>query len=165
MVAGVSQGATVAEDGAIDLPATVVPTAIVGTPIDESAIMDLASIMRESFLGRALSLANTGVGGGLSSTAELLGKGLWHIAGTAVFQFTGTANFNSIMRLALTDSAGASIHNIAEARAIAPVQLVAPIEIWLSLRADGCAFRLHSPITVAGDNQALTWRYLATKVF
>ena len=165
MVAGVSQGARVQGDAEIDLPATVVPTAIVGTPIDESAIMDLNTIMRDSFFGRVLTLANTGIGGGLSSTGELLGKGLWHIAGTLIMQFTGTANFNSVLRLALTDTQNASIHNIAEARAIAPLQLVVPVELWLSLRADGCAFRLHSPVTVAGDNQALTWRYLATKVF
>lgn len=163
LVAGVSQGSQVVSDGEIDLPPSLFPFAIVGTPIDETQIPPIGQVMNQSFLGGRNNNAS-GIAIAASNDLETFGKGLWYIDGAFVFQFTGTTNAANQTLLTLSDKNGVARSVWAEAMHITGSFLTIYFQRWLSLRVDGCRLTLARPATVAGDNIMTSFRYSATKV-
>jgi hypothetical protein len=163
LIAGVSKGAIVLDDGELYLPPSVVPVLVCGTPVDESN--GAGNLLEQSHFGQ-VGGTRAGIQAAIDfDSLQIFGKGMWHIQGTWMFQFAGTQNNLNSVNLRLTNKDASQAPNSLGVYRIYGANLAVQIEYWLALRVDGVRFRLSFPATVAGDALASDFSYLANKLF
>ncbi len=160
-----SPGAITEDDAELHLPPVIAGIAIVGTPIDETATPPSADILNQSFAG-GNQVRATGAVAASSANCQRFSKGMWHIRGRYIFQFTGTTNNANDAFLQLTNKAGVVVVSTwVEVAIVTGTNLVTEIDVWLSLPEDGCRFVLSIPATIAGDVIKTSFRFLANKIW
>ena len=166
LIAGSSKGAiTEPGDAEMELPGSIIPIVIAGVPIDETRTADVTAQIDQSFLGGA-GIQVQGVTVAQDLPMQRFGKGMWHIQGRHVFQFSGTPQPNALTSVGLTDKTGLTpaISFISQI-AVFATNLIIEVELWLMLREDGTRFRISTPAIIAGDAIHSRFLFLANKLW
>mgnify|MGYP001608488280 CR=1 FL=1 len=167
MIARSSHG-VVLEDGdaVVQVPAVVLPSAIVGTPLDLTNLAGVTSILNGSFFN-SQSILQVGAQIAKTQNFPIFGKGMWHITSIMQYAFTGTANSAAPDGLVLTSLNGitdlVAIWQTVRTGTNNHVDLV--FEHWLCIPDDGARFILKLAASVALDVVMLSVSINASKLW
>lgn len=152
------------DDAELVVPSIINSLAVVGTPLDPSALLPSTTTVEQSFFGgaNAVQLGATGT----AINTQRFSKGLWHVRGQFTISWAGTVGNNAVT-LFLTDTNGVTAVDIVfRAWLVAtPSQLSFPLDLWMMLADDGCRFTTSVPGGAVGDALAQSINFLANKIW
>ena len=91
MIARSSQGAILEDDAFVTCPPVVLPSVVVGTPLDLTNLVGVTSVLNGSFFN-SQSILQVGAQVAKTQNFPAFGKGMWHVTTVLQYAFTGTAN-------------------------------------------------------------------------
>jgi hypothetical protein len=162
-----SQG-SIQEDGDSELilPNTILPGAIVSTPLDLTAAASPTATLQQSFV-----ISQSAVVNGLNIAQTLnfprLGKGLWYLDFICCYSFAGTVNGNAQELLQITKPDGTTFLNIfwGRGRVTSPITVDNHFSLWMMLPDEAPRFQLAVGATVALDQLFVLINLTANKLW